>query len=374
MATTTDNLPPQNLDAERSVLGSLLRDNEVINDVAPSLAAEHYYSDSHRKIYEAIRHLYDKAQRVDTVLLAEELNLRGQIEDIGGYGYLAELWDAAPTAANAVHYAEIVKNKAGLRSLIHVSTEVLRDAYMGGATAQSISESTQERLFALSFGAFRNEPVHVSAAVNVACERIEARGRGERTGLLTGFKELDALTSGFQPCELILVAARPSIGKTALALALSRKLLLNGNPGLFASLEQPHVDLGERLIAAEAGVNMKTLREGKPSPEEWQRILAARESMADWPFWIADEPSQTAAQIAAQARRFHRRHGIKFVVVDYLQLAVPEDRRVQRYEQVGAIVKHLRLRLARPLAVSVILLAQLKSRKRKTTRPETRAQ
>ncbi len=198
---TSDRLPPQNLDAERSVLGSLLRDNKRIDDVVPILHVDHFYADAHRKIYDAIRHLYDNTQRVDTVLLAEELMRRGHIEDIGGYGYLAELWDSAPIAANAEYYAKIVHEKALLRRLIHSTTEILRDAYDQALPIKELVEIAERKILDVSDLGATGEAVTLADALAKAYDRIDDRNRGETmsmSGLATGFTDLDELASGLQ--------------------------------------------------------------------------------------------------------------------------------------------------------------------------------
>jgi replicative DNA helicase len=358
----TDRLPPQNLDAERSVLGSLLRDNEVINDVVPLLHLDHFYSDAHRKIYEAIRHLYDAAQKVDTVLLAEELNRRGQIDDIGSYGYLAELWDAAPTAANAVHYAKIVRDKAVLRYLIHTSTEVLRDAYDQSQPAEELVQTAERKIFQLSDLGAAGEAMTLSDALKLAYDRIDDRSTGEQltvSGLATGFTELDELTAGLQHGALTVIAARPSVGKTAFALALVRNIAVDGgHPVFFASLEQSHIELAERLLCCQSQVESHKLRKGNLGSGDMAKLIAAGGVLRNAPVFIDDTASQNISRIAANSRRLLHRHKIKAVVIDYLQLIDPENRRDSRQEQVALISRRLK-HMARELKIPIVALAQL---------------
>jgi replicative DNA helicase len=371
---TQERLPPQNLDAERSVLGSLLRDNEVINDVVPKLHAHHFYADAHRKIYEAIGHLYDETQRVDTVLLAEELNRRGQIEDIGGYGYLAELWDAAPTAANAVHYAEIVRDKAVLRNLIHASTEILRDAYDQAQPAVDLVETAERKIFELNEIGATGEAKTLSDALAEAYDRIDDRSRGETmsiSGLSTGFADLDEITAGLQNSELIIVAARPSVGKTAFALALIRNIAVDrGHPVFLSSLEQSRIELAERLLCSHARVESHRLRKGNLSSDDMAKLIAAGGALRNAPVFIDDTPNQGISRIAANARRLTNRHKLKLVVIDYLQLIEPENRRDPRQEQVALISRRLH-HLAKELKIPVVALAQVNrsSEERQDHRP-----
>ncbi len=357
-----DRLPPQNLDAERSVLGSLLRDNDVINDVVPILHIEHFYSDAHRKIYESIRHLYDNTQRVDTVLLAEELNRRGHVEDIGGYGYLGELWDAAPTAANAVHYAKIVRDKALLRFLIHTSTEILRDAYDQAQPAEDLVQTAERKIFELSDLGSTGEAITLSDALAIAYDRIDERSAGDHmsiSGISTGFTDLDELTAGLQNGELIIVAARPSVGKTAFALALIRNIAVDGGyPVFFASLEQSRIELAERLLCSHSRVESHKLRKGNLSSDDMAKLIDAGGALRNAHVFIDDTPGQSISRIAANARRLQLRHKLKLVVIDYLQLIEPENRRDPRQEQVAQISKRLK-HMARELKIPVVALAQV---------------
>ena len=359
---TPDRLPPQNRDAERSVLGSMLRDNYVINDIAPLLKAEHFYGDAFRKIYEAILALYNRNSPVDTVTLAEELNRRGQIEDIGGYGCIAELYDAAPTAANARHYAEIVRDKSLLRNLIHASTEILRDAYDQAMPAEDLLASAEHRIFELSDLGATGEASTLSDAMAMAYARIDDRSRGEVmsiSGLSTGFTDLDELTAGLQNRELIIVAARPSVGKTAFALALIRNIAVDGHhPVFFASLEQSRIELAERLLSCQARVESHKLRRGNLSSEDMSKLIAAGGVLRNAPVFIDDTPGQSLLRIGANARRLKLKHKLKMVVIDYLQLIEPENRRDPRQEQVAQISRRLK-HLARELEIPVVALAQV---------------
>jgi len=357
-----DRLPPQNLEAERSVLGSLLRDNFVLHDVAPRLRVEDFYTDAHRRIYEAILDLYNRNLPVDTVTLAEELNRRGHIEDIGGYGYLGELWDAAPTAANALHYAEIVRDKSVLRSLIHVSTEILRDAYDQTQPAEELLQAAESRVFELSDLGVTGEAVTLTKAMSDAWARIDDRSRGDRTsisGISTGFSDLDDVLAGLQNRELIVIASRPSVGKTAFALALTRNVAVDGKlPVFFASLEQSQIELAERLLCCQGRVESHKLRKGTLNAEDMRKIIDAGGVLRNAPVFIDPTPGQSMLRIAANARRLKKRLGLKMVVIDYLQLIEPENRRDPRQEQVAQISKRLK-HLARELEIPVVALAQV---------------
>src|SRR5215831_8372846 len=234
VADVAERLPPHNRDAERSVLGSMLRDNGVIGDVVQILqrAGEDFYADAHRKIYQAIVALYDKHNPADLVTLAEFLKEQKHVEDVGGYPYLAELWDAAPTAANAEYYARIVRDKSIVRGLIHASNEILRDAYEQGQPADEMLEQAERKIFDIAQMGITGQTYTLEQALAEAYDRIDTRHQGDPmsiSGLSTGFVDLDEKTAGLQNSELIIVAARPSVGKTSMALNVVRHVAVEEN-------------------------------------------------------------------------------------------------------------------------------------------------
>src|SRR5262249_25816908 len=240
-----ERLPPQSEEAERSVLGSMLRDNAVISDVVQIVRAESFYSDAHQKIFESLKSLYENGRPVDVVLLPEELKQRGQIEDIGGYGYLGVLWDAAPTAANAEYYARIVRDRALVRNLIHVSTEILRDAYDNAQPAEELLNTAERKVFEVAQMGGTGQTYTLEQAIDVAFDRIDKRHTGDHvdlSGLPTGYTDLDEITAGLQNSEMIIIAARPSVGKTSFALNIARNIVVEGKqPSFFVSLEQSRI-------------------------------------------------------------------------------------------------------------------------------------
>jgi len=263
-----ERLPPQSRDAERCVLGSMLRDRNVIGGVLQILRADNFYADAHQKVFRAVVSLYDQEHPVDLVTLAEHLNQEKQIEDVGGYAYLAELWDAAPTAANAEHYARIVLDKAIIRSLIHSSTEILRDAYDQVQPADDLLEEAEKRIFEIAQMGVTGQTLTLEEAVREAYDRIDVRHKHQHdqwsvSGLPTGFIDIDEKTAGLQNSELVILAARPSVGKTALAVNMARYVAVEDRkPILFVSLEQSRVELAERLLCCEARVDYHWIRKG----------------------------------------------------------------------------------------------------------------
>jgi replicative DNA helicase len=357
-----DRLPPQNLDAERSVLGSMLRDNGVIGDVVQILHPESFYSDAHQKIFHAINSIYQDGRPVDLVILAEHLKEQKQIEDIGRYPYLGELWDAAPTAANAEYYARIVRDKAIVRNLIHASTEVLRDAYDQAMPADELLEAAERKILDIAEMGVTGQTHTLENVLKEAYDRIDMRhqqGHMSISGLPTGFHDLDNIMAGLQNSELVIVAARPSVGKTAFALNLVRHIAVEeGHPAFFVSLEQSRIELAERLLCCQSRVNSHKLRTGHPNSEEMQKLIDAGGVLSKAKLFIDDTPGQGMMRIAANARRLKLRHKIKLVVIDYLQLIEPDNRRDSRQEQVAHLSRRLKF-LARELQIPVVSLAQV---------------
>jgi replicative DNA helicase len=357
-----ERLPPQSREAERSVLGSMLRDNLVIGDILQILRGDNFYADAHQKIYHAIVTLYDKGHPADLVTLAELLKEQQYIEDIGGYSYLAELWDAAPTAANAEYYARIVRDKAVVRSLVHAGTEILRDAYDQALPADELLEGAERKILDIAQLGVTGQTYTLAQAITDAYERIDTRQQQDQmsiSGLSTGFIDLDEKTAGLQNSELIILAARPSVGKTAFALNVIRHIAVEDEQPVFmVSLEQSRIELAERLLCCQARVDSHKLRKGHLSSDDMDKLIDAGGVLRNAKLFIDDTPSQGMLRIAANARRLKLRHGVKLVVIDYLQLIDPDNRRDNRQEQVAHISRRLKF-LARELQIPVLALAQV---------------
>jgi replicative DNA helicase len=357
----TNRLPPQSKEAERCVLGSMLRDNGAIGDVLQIVREENFYFDAHQKIFRGIAGLYDRGQPVDLVILAEWLKQQKHVEDVGGYSYLGELWDAAPTAANAQHYARIVRDTAIVRNLIHASTEILRDAYDHVMPAEELLESAERKVLDIAQMGITGQTFTLAQAMQEAYDRIDHRQAQEfsMSGLPTGYADLDEKTAGLQNSELIIIAARPSVGKTAFALNLARHIAVEDSRAVFfSSLEQSRIELAERLLCCQARVDGHKLRTGHLGAEEMERLIQAGGVLRNAKVFIDDTPGQGMLRIAANARRLKLRHDIKAVFVDYLQLIEPDNRRDSRQEQVAALSRRLK-HLARELQLPVVALAQL---------------
>ena len=357
-----ERLPPQSRDAERCVLGSMLRDNDVISEVVQVVRQENFYYDAHQKIFQGIIEIYDSGHPVDLIILADKLKQQKLIEDVGGYPYLAELWDAAPTAANGVYYAHIVRDKGIVRSLIHASNEILRDAYDQGQPADELLAKAEREVLDIAERGVTGSTSTLQQAIKEAYARLDARKKGgvsDVSGIPTGFVDLDHLIAGLQNNELIILAARPSVGKTAMALNIVRHIVVEEKvPVFFVSLEQARIELAERLLVCQAKVDSHHLRKATLNSDEMQRILEAGGILHKAKLFIDDSPAQSMLRIAANARRLKLREGIRLVVIDYLQLIDPENRRDPRQEQVAQISRRLKF-LARELELPVIALAQV---------------
>jgi replicative DNA helicase len=361
-----DRVPPQSKEAEMGVLGSILRDNNVLNEVQQIVRADNFYFDAHQKIFQAVVETYNDGKPVDAVILFEVLKQRKQIEDVGGPLYIAELFDSAPTAANAEYYARIVREKAIVRNLIHANTELLRDAYDGTMPADELLGMAERRVLEIAEKGTVGELKTLNDAMKEALDRIDARSTGNlsEVGVPTGYIDLDNLTAGLHENELVILAARPGIGKTAFALNMVRHAVVDERmPVFFVSLEMARVELAERLLACQSRVDSFKLRKGTLNSHDIQRLMEAGEQLrgpARDPvkLFIDDTPAQTMLRIAANARRLKMKHGLRLVVIDYLQLIEPENRRDPRQEQVAQISRRLKF-LAKELHIPVIALAQV---------------
>ena len=365
-----DRQPPSNLQAERGVLGSILLLPVVCDDVALVLRPEDFYDESHRTIYTQMRAMNDEGKRIDTTLLIERLKNIGAYDSVGGAAVLAEILQSVPTAANALHYAEIVRNKATLRSLIHTSTEILRDAYDEAVEPREMLNQAEEKVFAILDHRNAGSVSRINEIMQDAMSRIDARMKDPHamSGIETGFPPFDQLTGGLHNSELAVLAARPSVGKTALALNIAEHVAMQlGITTLFVSLEMSSVELADRMVCTLAEVNGQRLRNNDLSKDERSKLVAKMAELSRAPLFVDDTPSRKVTEIAAAARRLKRKHQLGLVVVDYLQLIDPENSREPRQEQVARIARRLK-GMARELDVPVLCLAQL-NRQAEDTEP-----
>jgi replicative DNA helicase len=352
---------PQDVEAERAVLGSILLLPEVFDEVALVVRATDFYDDANRKIFETLLAMHDGGQRIDLMLLVDRLKKADAYESTGGAAYLAEIGRQVPTAAHAEYYARIVADKAVLRSLIHASVDIQHLAYDPACETREILGQAEERVFAILEDRGAGQVTPIAEVLQESLDRIDARMDHQHAfgGVETGFDDFDQLTGGLHKSELIVLAARPSMGKTALAMNMAEHAAIRtGVPVLFVSLEMSAIELGDRLLCSAAEVNGNRLRNGTISHDERRKLVNAAAEISQAPLYIDDSPSRTMTEIAANARRLKRRENLGLVVIDYLQLIDPDNPRDPRQEQVSKISRRLK-GLARELSVPVLCLAQL---------------
>src|SRR3989344_1272295 len=320
-------LPPQNIEAEESVLGSLMLDKDAIVKVADVLTPADFYKPTHVKIYQAILTLFEKRQPIDILSVTAKLKEDNALSEIGGGTYLSGLINSVPSASHIAHYAKIVKEKKVLRDLISASSEITEHAYSPTDDLENILDEIEQKIFSISQRSIAQKFIAIKDELHAAYERIEKlhRGEGLLRGLATGFPELDNLLSGLQRSDFIVIGARPSLGKTSLALDIARHAALKNKESVgFFSLEMSREQVVDRLIAAEAQVPLWKLRTGRLTYDtDFELIQNALDSLSQTPLFIDDTPSPNILQMRSMARRLQAEHGLSLLVVDYLQLVQP---------------------------------------------------
>jgi len=344
--TTLERPLPQHLDAERSILGAILLDNQALNAAIENLRPEDFFFDPHRRVFQQMVALGETQQAIDLVTLNDALDRRGELESCGGTPYLASLVDGVPRSANIEHYVRIVKEKALLRNLIHATHAIQERAFEGEEGADGILDGAESSIFALAEDRIRVGLVSMKEIVHANFERLEKIFREGKsiTGASTGYGELDKLTSGLQPSELIILAARPSQGKTALALNFAENIAVRaGLPVAIFSLEMSKESLLQRLVASVAQIDAHKFRTGHLGREDWRRMTEALGQIASAPLWIDDASSLTVVEIGAKARRLKReKGGLALLIVDYLQLISARGRFSNRNEEVSSMTRGLK--------------------------------
>ena len=364
---------PHNLDAERSVLGAILLDNHTLNTALEKLKPEDFFLDQHRKVFERMIHLGEAQQAIDLVTLTDELDRRGELEAAGSAAYLAQLVDGVPRISNVEHYARIVNEKAVLRQLIHTAYAIQQQALDAEEEADAILDRAESAIFQLAEERIRAGFIGVKELVRENFERLErifTEGR-RITGLPTGYQQLDNLTSGLQASELIILAGRPSMGKTSLALNIAENVALRtGEPVAIFSLEMSKESLLLRLLASHARIDAHKFRTGRLGRDDWRKMTESLGRLAEAPVWVDDSAASTVVEMGAKARRLKKEKGLSLVVVDYLQLISARGRFGNRNEEVSAISRGLK-GLAKELKVPVLVMSQLtRAPEREERRPQ----
>ena len=354
-------LPPQHIEAEESIISAILRDNNTLLDVIEILAPEDFYRTAHQKIYAAIIDLFDKTEPIDLVTLTNRLKEKGQLEEIGNPSYLVRLVDTVPLAVNAPHYAKIVHDKASLRRLIEKANAIVKRCFKEQGNADEVIDFAEEAIFEITENKSQQAFYPISKIILGNIETLE-ENQGNRslvTGVPTGFNQLDNLTSGFQNSDLIILAARPSMGKTALALNIARHAAVDANiPVAIFSLEMSKEQLSLRMLCSEARIDSSRLRGGFFSMEDWHRLTDAAGILSESPIYIDDSASLTAMEIRAKARRLKMDKNIGLIVIDYLQLMQGRASAERRDLEISEISRSLKA-LAKELQLPVLALSQL---------------
>ncbi|MFA6422374.1 MAG: replicative DNA helicase [Candidatus Buchananbacteria bacterium] len=362
---TLQKLPPQNIEAEQSLLGALLIDKDAIIKVADLISADDFYKDSHARIYDVILELFEKKEAIDILSLTSRLEDQKLLEQIGGRSYILTLTNQTPSAAHVVSYAQIIQKKATLRRLISAANNILEIGYHEEKEINEVLDKSEQSIFAVSQKYLKEKFTHIKEILSTAFDRIDElhREKGKLRGLPTGFTDLDGLLAGLQKSDLVILAARPSVGKTSLALDIARNVAKQKKSVGIFSLEMSREQVVDRLICAEAGVDMWKMRTGKlsESGEDFPRIGQAMSELAEAPIYIDDFANTNIMELRTKARRLQMEHGLDLIVIDYLQLMegsakyAGSDNRVQEIAEISRALKGI----ARELNVPVLALSQL---------------
>ncbi|MCA1580736.1 MAG: replicative DNA helicase [Acidobacteria bacterium] len=358
---TTDKGLPQNLDAERSVLGAILLDPSSLSFVVPIVNETDFFPDTHRRIFRAMMELFQRSAEIDILTLKEELDRAGTVDQAGGTAYLSALLDGVPEVANVEHYARIVKEKSTLRRLIRVGQQMVREGLAQEKNAEELLGESTGSIFDIAEDSVRGGFVPIAQVVKRNLELIEeAQDRkGVLSGLPTGFLDLDRMTSGLQTSDLIILAARPSVGKTSFALNIAQHIAFReGRSVGFFSLEMSREQLGFRVLCSEADVDAKKVRDGYASKEAMVRLVTAQSKIAGANFFLDDGAGLSVPEMRAKGQRLKREKGLDLIVVDYLQLMGGHGRFDNRTQEVSQISRGLKL-LAKELQVPILALSQL---------------
>lgn len=358
-----DRVPPQNIEAEQAVLGAMMIDREAISKATELLRDNDFYRQDHRAVFQVIVDLFNSNQAVDMVTVTEALKRAGKLEDVGGIQFITYLANAVPTAANVSYHAKIVEEKSLLRQLISVSTQIAGSGYEGSEDVNTLLDNAERMILGVSERKISRDFAPIKEVVMSAVDRIDElyNKKGGITGLATGFIDFDHLTSGLQPSDLILIAARPSMGKTALVLNMAQNIAIREKKAVaFFSLEMSKEQLVQRMLCSEASIDSSRLRIGELEDKDWEKLIWAADGLSQAQIFIDDTPGITVMEMRAKARRLKVEHDLQLVVIDYLQLMQGSGKKnsENRQQELSDISRSLKA-LARELNVPVVALSQL---------------
>jgi replicative DNA helicase len=356
-------MPPQNIEAEQAVLGAMLIERDAINKVVEKLKETDFYREDHKLLFRTMVNLFSKGNAVDIVTIVDDLRREGKLEDVGGIAYIGMLNGIVPTAANVKYHAEIVEEKSLLRSLIYTATNIAAMGYEAGEEVKIIVDRAEKMMLEVSNRRGGQGFVPIKEIVFNALERIEylQTNPGQTTGVVTGFHELDRITNGMQPSDLVLIAARPSMGKTAFVLNICANAAIRHKaPIAFFSLEMSKEQLVQRMICSESAIDSQKLRAGTLDDRDWKKLMIGSNAISGAPIFIDETPGITVLELRSKARRLKSEHNLQMIIIDYLQLmsgggGSKEDNRQQEISEISRSLKAL----ARELRVPVIALSQL---------------
>ncbi len=360
---TIERVPPQNLEAEMAVLGSIMVDREMMATVSELLQPGDFYAHVHESIYQALFQLYDRGEPLDKITLSEELRRREVLDRVGGLSYLTALMDTVPTAASAEYYAKIVREKAVLRGLIHAGTQITQIGFENEDDVEGALDRSEQVVYEVGRRQIRGEFVPVTRLLKRTFEQIDElyHRHGDRTGVTSGFRDIDEYTAGFQPGNFVILAARPAMGKTSMALTMAAAMAKEEQkPIAIFSLEMTNEELVSRLLSAEARINAQSLRRGAIKDDEWEKISLGMNALAQMPIYIDDSGAVTVTEVRSRCRRLQSGPGVAAVFIDYLQLLRPGmlSRNANRNEELSDICRTLKA-TAKDLKIPIIALAQL---------------
>jgi len=358
---SSHKLPPQNLDAEQSILGGILLDNNALNHVLEIMGIGDFYSEAHRKIFSAILDLYERNEPSDLITLSSILRDKGHLEGVGGEVYLASLVDGVPSAANIAYYSKIVKEKAILRGLIGAATDILNKSYDAGSDIDSVLDEAEHAVFEISENKIKPAFYPIKEIVKDTFANIEKLYAKKTliTGISTGFQKIDEYTSGLQNSDLIIVAGRPSMGKTAFAINIAQHVAIEDKvPVAIFSLEMSKEQLALRMLSSDGKVDSQKIRRGFVGEMDWPKLITAANRLSEAPIFIDDTPAISVLEIKAKSRRLKAEKGLDLIILDYLQLMRGRDTSAPREQEISEISRSLKA-LAKELDVPVIALSQL---------------
>ena len=365
---------PNNMEAEQSTLGGMLLSQEAVADVLEVVAGVDFYAPKHELIFNAVVSLFGRGEPTDVIAVTDHLNKEGNLLKAGGADYLHSLTSFVPTAANASYYGKIVADKAILRRLIDAGTKIAQSGYESQGEVEDLVNQAQSEIFQVATQSTKEDYVGLSESIDVAIRDIEmAQNRGgELTGISTGFTNLDAYTHGLHPGQLVIVAARPSVGKSTFALDMARNAAIKQNkPTIFFSLEMGRSEIAMRMLSAQSGIYLQSMRKGTLSEGDWAKLAGVRGQINDAPLFIDDSPNMSLVEIRAKCRRLAQQVDLKMVVIDYIQLMSSGKKVESRQQEVSEFSRALKL-LAKELNIPVVALSQLnrQAEQSKDKRPE----